>query len=143
MLKPMSSLPFRISKATRKETQKITKNRLRRIIKRQLRGSFKKTAKISQLFPKAPLIEIELLIEHRAEVQVVRIYGYGNTAWAICPNCDNAVERDYQMYCEQCGQLLAWNKFSQGRVVVQRTLKKNSENQNAIRPNSLETTQSV
>ena len=143
MMKLSGSLPLRIPKATRKETRKISKNRLCRIIKRQLRASFRKTAKISQLFPHAPLIEIELLIEKRAEVQAVRIYGYGNSAWAICPNCDNAVERDYQRYCEQCGQLLAWNKFSQGRVVIQRTLKKNSDNQNAIRPNSLETTQSV
>ena len=143
MMKPRGSLPLRIPKATRKETQKISKKRLCRIIKRQLRASFRKTAKISQLFPHAPLIEIELLIEKRAEVQAVRIYGYGNSAWAICPNCDNAVERDYQQHCEQCGQLLAWNRFSQGRVVIQRTLKKNSENQNTIRPNSLETTHSV
>ncbi len=30
------------------------------------------------------------------------------TAYAICPRCRNALEREFQAYCDRCGQMLDW-----------------------------------
>lgn len=29
----------------------------------------------------------------------------------ICPHCRCTLEREYQNYCDRCGQALAWQKY--------------------------------
>lgn len=33
---------------------------------------------------------------------------YGGERYHVCPRCKTAFERDYQNYCDRCGQMLAW-----------------------------------
>lgn len=28
--------------------------------------------------------------------------------FAVCPRCELTIERDYQAYCDRCGQCLKW-----------------------------------
>lgn len=35
------------------------------------------------------------------------VYNDGETYW-ICPNCKTSFEREYQKYCDRCGQKLKW-----------------------------------
>lgn len=35
------------------------------------------------------------------------VYNDGETYW-ICPNCKTSFEREYQKYCDRCGQKLEW-----------------------------------
>lgn len=30
----------------------------------------------------------------------------------VCPRCDTTMEREYQAYCDRCGQRLAWKSIS-------------------------------
>ncbi len=35
----------------------------------------------------------------------------GDLIFPICPRCDVSLEREYQNYCDRCGQALDWNKY--------------------------------
>ena len=35
----------------------------------------------------------------------------GHTTFPVCPRCPNSLEREYQAFCERCGQKLGWEFF--------------------------------
>ena len=35
----------------------------------------------------------------------------GHTTFPVCPRCQNSLEREYQAFCEHCGQKLGWEFF--------------------------------
>ena len=37
--------------------------------------------------------------------------GTGAALFPICPRCGSSLEREYQAYCDRCGQCLAWQHF--------------------------------
>ncbi len=39
----------------------------------------------------------------------------GETAYYYCPRCDVTLERDYQAYCDRCGQCLDWNRIHKAK----------------------------
>lgn len=42
-------------------------------------------------------------------------YPYGRIAFPVCPRCGNIIEREYQAYCDRCGQRLNWKDFSEAK----------------------------
>lgn len=52
------------------------------------------------------------------EVTEIRYYMYAETGYCVCPGCKCTVEREYQAYCDGCGQKLAWNLFNQNKVTL-------------------------
>lgn len=42
---------------------------------------------------------------------------YGNTTFPVCPRCGTTMEREYQQYCDRCGQCLDWVDFSSAVVI--------------------------
>lgn len=38
-----------------------------------------------------------------------------NCSFAVCPRCKITLEREYQNYCDRCGQALKWQGYSQIR----------------------------
>ena len=62
-------------------------------------------------------IEICMLPKEK-EVTRIRYYGYQSTGYCVCPGCNCTFEREYQTYCDRCGQKLAWNLFSRGNVTL-------------------------
>ena len=47
-------------------------------------------------------------------VNTVRIY-HDNHGFSVCPRCKNVVEREYQRYCNCCGQYLDWSKLDEAK----------------------------
>lgn len=84
------------------------------------RIAFQRKTQMIQLQSDVPIIQIEFLFSKPVEVTMVRLYLASQYYYAVCPNCGYAMEREYQQYCEVCGQCLAWNKFSRGEVKVQK-----------------------
>ncbi len=39
-------------------------------------------------------------------------------AFAVCPRCNLTLEREYQSYCDRCGQCLDWDDFDNAEIVV-------------------------
>ena len=44
------------------------------------------------------------------EITVSHSAFYGKTGFYLCPRCRTALERDFQPYCDHCGQHLDWNE---------------------------------
>ena len=38
---------------------------------------------------------------------------FRESAYFICPRCDVTMEREYQTYCDRCGQCLGWSRIHQ------------------------------
>lgn len=60
----------------------------------------------------------------KKEVTTVQYYMYSKSGYSVCPACGYAMEREYQNYCEVCGQHLAWNQFRRNNVTIQRYVEK-------------------
>ena len=45
-------------------------------------------------------------------------YSDGLTAFPICPRCMTPIERDYQSYCDHCGQYLDWDNYSKATIIL-------------------------
>ena len=86
----------------------------------RFRIALKRKLRAAKVAPALPYMRVELYVEQKKEVTAFRYYGYEKTGYPICPNCGYAMEREYQKHCEQCGQLLAWNKFNRNEITLQR-----------------------
>ncbi len=40
-----------------------------------------------------------------------------NSLYAICPRCKQAIDREYQVFCDRCGQCLEWGDFDNINIV--------------------------
>ena len=68
-------------------------------------------------------IHIEFVLEdNAAEVTAVKYYGKEIAGYPLCPRCGFGVEREYQNFCEVCGQRLLWKQFAKGNVTVKRLM---------------------
>lgn len=38
-------------------------------------------------------------------------------AYPVCPQCGISLERDYQRFCDRCGQRLDWESYGSAQVV--------------------------
>ena len=55
---------------------------------------------------------------YRRPMQVKEYILYEGTfgeesAYYLCPRCDVTMEREYQSYCDRCGQCLSWRRICQ------------------------------
>ena len=42
----------------------------------------------------------------------------GLTVFPVCPQCGRTMEREYQSYCDRCGQCLDWSAFSKATNIL-------------------------
>ena len=42
---------------------------------------------------------------------------YGYSEYPVCPQCGATLEREYQAFCDRCGQNLCWNYFDEATVI--------------------------
>lgn len=40
------------------------------------------------------------------------------TEYPVCPRCSTTLEREYQRYCDRCGQRLDWHALDRAEVIV-------------------------
>ena len=60
---------------------------------------------------------IEEKLLYREPMIVAEIKELGNCGYfPICPRCDCTMEREYQSFCDRCGQMLNWKRFSRAKV---------------------------
>ena len=41
-----------------------------------------------------------------------------NSMFCICPNCNTSIEREYQSYCDRCGQKLKWGSLKKISIKI-------------------------
>lgn len=69
----------------------------------------------------------DLLLNERAKKQlkvseakkVTKVFYLKPTglSFPICPGCNTTLDREYQSYCDRCGQFLSWKGYSKAEVV--------------------------
>lgn len=42
----------------------------------------------------------------------------GITGFPVCPQCGVTMEREYQSFCDRCGQCLTWKGFSKATIIL-------------------------
>lgn len=40
------------------------------------------------------------------------------TSFPICPRCQRTLDREYQSFCDRCGQALDWKHFNKAIVIL-------------------------
>ena len=64
-------------------------------------------------------------LSYRVTMQVVRYRRYplfngSFTTFPVCPRCQCSMEREYQFYCDNCGQKLGWDFFDYATLMPKR-----------------------
>ena len=60
----------------------------------------------------------EEAVTYRTPLRVTRIFQTAyDDYFPICPRCNKTLEREYQSFCDRCGQKLSWRRFSRAKVV--------------------------
>lgn len=61
-------------------------------------------------------------VAYRSPMPVSLRRGYrsaaGEITFPVCPRCQITMEREYQRFCDRCGQALDWKDFSKSMVVI-------------------------
>lgn len=78
-----------------------------------------------QLLPNDLLIAdvpVEELL-FRIPMQVTQFCAYydsmaGFTVFPVCPRCLDTFEREYQAFCDRCGQKLSWKGFDKAELII-------------------------
>lgn len=43
---------------------------------------------------------------------------FGLTSYPVCPNCGLTLEREFQNYCDRCGQKLDWRNYQNATMIL-------------------------
>jgi len=63
-------------------------------------------------------MKIEEAVSFRKPLAVKEILMFSNgDCFPLCPRCDTTLEREYQHYCDRCGQCLDWKEFYRAKIV--------------------------
>ena len=67
-------------------------------------------------------IVIKLLFKillYRKAMNIIECKIIGNdNLFPVCPRCECTLDREYQSFCDRCGQKLKWKKYYNGKVSV-------------------------
>ena len=66
-------------------------------------------------------IDPDEAISYRTPMRVVSVmrfdYFTETFFYPVCPRCHITMEREYQAFCDRCGQALSWANFSKAKVI--------------------------
>lgn len=51
-----------------------------------------------------------------AKIKKIAVFRNGES-FPVCPHCRETLEREYQSYCDRCGQRLKWTKYHKAKLV--------------------------
>lgn len=63
-----------------------------------------------------------------AELMVFSAF-LGRTAYYVCPRCHITMEREYQSYCDRCGQRLDWANCQNAKIIYSGAVHSNKQSQ--------------
>ena len=70
----------------------------------------------------APAIHFDETLAFRSPMRVSAIRAFrhasGLITFPVCPRCQITLEREYQAYCDRCGQALNWCDFAKAVVIL-------------------------
>lgn len=57
-------------------------------------------------------------LSYRIPMPVVqaRVFKFGGR-YPVCPKCGISFEREYQRFCDRCGQLLDWSDYKRAQLI--------------------------
>ena len=62
------------------------------------------------------------LISYRLAMRVTEYMILPNnsqgTAYPVCPRCKVTLEREYQSFCDRCGQRLDWDQYDEEAILI-------------------------
>ena len=74
------------------------------------------------------LMDICQQLTYRQPMPVLQIrcfrYSGGTTGFPVCPRCGITMEREYQRFCDRCGQRLDWRSFKKAKLVLYKQQKR-------------------
>lgn len=61
-------------------------------------------------------------MSYRIPLQVYMVYAFpfcqgSYTTYPVCPRCQLSMEREYQAFCDRCGQALGWDDYEYAIIV--------------------------
>ena len=64
-------------------------------------------------------------LSYRIAMQVMHYrqhlsFNYSYTIFPVCPRCHSNMEREYQAFCDRCGQKLSWDFFHYATLMPER-----------------------
>ena len=67
-----------------------------------------------------PMLSQELVFRIPLVVKQCRGYYtlFGFTTYPVCPQCQMTLEREYQAFCDRCGQRLNWRRYSEAEIIL-------------------------
>ena len=54
---------------------------------------------------------------YRSPMRVTHLRVFPDSAFYLCPRCNIPMEREFQAYCDRCGQHLDWKEYRQAIIV--------------------------
>ena len=64
------------------------------------------------------ILDLLLSPTYRISMPVTEIRVHWNyDSYSVCPRCKATMEREYQAFCDRCGQRLDWSKYEDAKVV--------------------------
>ena len=65
-------------------------------------------------------LQEELIFRRPARISHVQCFRCeeGFYTYPVCPNCGITIEREYQVYCDRCGQRLSWDEFERAAALL-------------------------
>ena len=61
-------------------------------------------------------------LSFREEMPVTEIHcmlcTHGLVGYPVCPQCRAVLDREYQAYCDRCGQCLSWDSYKNATVIL-------------------------
>lgn len=66
-----------------------------------------------------PVKQEEMSYRQPMRISQIRCYRNADTiiGFPICPQCNIPLDREYQQYCDRCGQRLNWDQFSEAAII--------------------------
>jgi len=62
--------------------------------------------------------KIKQALSYRKARRIKEIFVCRNgDSFPVCPKCKSTLERDYQAFCDRCGQKLKWKKYYKAKLI--------------------------
>ncbi|MCI8551908.1 MAG: hypothetical protein HFF56_02765 [Lawsonibacter sp.] len=59
---------------------------------------------------------LELSYRTTMPVTQIRLFP-SDGAYPVCPRCAISLDREYQRFCDRCGQRLGWQGYKKARII--------------------------
>ena len=57
------------------------------------------------------------LLSYRAKARIREVVRLRDGGYYLCPRCRTSLDRDFQNFCDRCGQHLEWAGYRKARVI--------------------------